>query len=229
MTQMTTESSLNRPRRFPLPAVAIALSAILAGAGPVRAGLVITAPTIDAAAGTSGSFDIVLTNTNAVGGDSFSVASDSIDLALSGLAGVTFTDATIATAIPYLFVLSGTTQGGGPLSLDAFPNAGFLTSDSEFASPGFAKIGPGMSFGIAHVSFTVGPNAQTGDRALVLGAGTSLSDVSGAPIAFTTSDGKLSISSVPEPGAWLLLSSGLAASFAFCRTKTGARRVSGSQ
>jgi hypothetical protein len=229
MTQLTTEIDLNRPPRIRLLVLLVALIATLVAASPARAGLVITAPTIAAAAGTSGSFDIVITNNNSVGGDSFQVASDSIDLALSGLPGVTFTDATIATAIPYLFVLSGTTQGGGPLSLDPFPNAAFLTSDSEFASPGFATIGPGMSFGIAHVSFTVDSSAQTGDRALVLGAGTSLSDIAGAPIAFTTSNGMLSISVVPEPSAWLLLSSGLAAAFAFCRTTTGARRVPGSQ
>ena len=124
----------------------------------------ISAPTIAAAAGTSGSFDVVITNDNPAGGESFFVAGDSLDLALSGLPGVMFTDVTIATAIPYLFALSGTTQGAGPLSLDSFPNTAFLASDSEFASPGFAEIGPGMSFGIAHVSFTVDPNAASGDR-----------------------------------------------------------------
>ena len=229
MTQLTTKIDLNRPRRCRFLVLPVALIATLVGAGSARAGLVITAPTIAADSGTSGSFDIVISNTNPVGGDSFNVASDSIDLALSGLPGVTFTDATIATEIPYLFVLSGTTQGAGPLSLDAFPNAAFLASDSEFASPGFAEIGPGMSFGIAHVSFTVEPGAESGDRALVLCPGTSLSDAAGLPVEFTTSGGVLSVASVPEPSTWLLVASGLAGSFAFRRRRAGGRRVASAQ
>jgi hypothetical protein len=227
MSQPTAELNLIRRRQFRFATLAIALIAVVGEAGTARAGLVISAPTIHIAAGTSGSFDIVITNDNPVGGSSFSVAADSLDLALSGLPGVTFTDATIATAIPYLFVQSGTTQGAGPLSLDTFPNTAFLASDSEFASPGFAEIGPGMTFGLAHVSFTIDRSAEPGDRALVLGAGTSLSDVALAPVEFTTADGVLSISPVPEPSTWLLLASAVAVSLTVGRGRTGTRRVGG--
>jgi PEP-CTERM motif len=229
LTQRTTELKFNRHIRRLLAALAVALIATFGEVGTARAGLVISAPTIAAAAGSSGSFDVVITNENPAGGDSFFVAGHSLDLALSGLPGVMFTDVTIATAIPYLFVLSGTTQGAGPLSLDSFPNTAFLTSDSEFASPGFAEIAPGKSFGIAHVSFSVGPNAASGDRGLILGAGTSLSDIAGAPVEFTTGNGMLSISAVPEPSAWLLLASGLVCSFVFRRRLTGAKRDGASE
>ena len=227
LTQRTTELKFDRR-----PPVAYrpggALIAIFGEIGTARAGLVISAPTIAAAPGTSGSFDVVITNDNPVGGDSFFVAGDSLDFALSGLPGVMFTDATIATAIPYLFALSGTTQGAGPLSLDSFPNTAFFASDAEFASPGFAEIAPGMSFGVAHVSFTVDPSAASGDRGLILGAGTSLSDIGGGPIEFTTSDGVLTISSVPEPSTWLLLASGVVCSFVFRRGLSGAKGVAAS-
>src|SRR5262245_8607334 len=76
-------------------------------------GLVLSAPNLTAASGSSGSFDVLLTNTNPAGGASYEVAVDAFQLGLSGPAGVTFTDVSINTlSAPYIYVTSGTTQGG---------------------------------------------------------------------------------------------------------------------
>ncbi len=59
---------------------------------------------LERAAGASGSFDLVLINTNATGGTSYDVAADSLDIALSGTAGVTITDVTMSTSSNYIFM-----------------------------------------------------------------------------------------------------------------------------
>ena len=57
----------------------------------------------------------------------------------------------------------------------------FSASDSEFASPGYAQVDANSIFAIAHVSFLVHATAVDGDRGLIFGGGTSLSDVNGDP------------------------------------------------
>jgi hypothetical protein len=216
MTLPTMDMPLERPqrtsrlRRPHLATLAMTLAAVLASASPGHAGLIMAVPTIRAAAGTSGTFDVLLFDDDPASGVTSRVAGDSLELALAGPAGVRFTGVTIATAVPYIFALSGTTQGGGPLSLDAFPAIFFLASDAEFAGPGYAEVGPGGLFGIAHVSFTVDADAAPGDRSLVVGAGSSLSDEAGAAVAFEAVDGLLTVLAVPEPPGWLLLAAGLA-------------------
>src|SRR5271157_468429 len=57
--------------------IAVALAAIIGGAVPCSAGgLVIEAPNLTATAGSSGSFDLLLVNTNSPGGTSYDVAGD---------------------------------------------------------------------------------------------------------------------------------------------------------
>ena len=184
------------------------LFAAMAGVG--RADLIINAPDVIALQGSTGSFDITIFNANPPGGN-FDVSGDTIELILTGSPGVTFTDATISTTFPYVFVESGTTQPGGlPLSLDAFPNSGFLASDAEFAAPGFRAIGPGETYGLVHVTYAVDQGANLGTGSLSFGAGTSLSDVTGAPISFRTTGGTFTVTSpsVPEPASLALLSLG---------------------
>ncbi len=188
--------------RLALAAVLV-LAAALGRDVPCRAaGLVIEAPNVTATAGSSGSFDVLLLNTNAAGGDSFHVAADSLGLSLSGPLNVTFTDVSISTIVaPYIYVTSGTTQGGGPLSLDTFPNTQFTASDSEFAAPGFRTVNPGDTFGLVHVSFTVSPTTALGTDTIAIASGptTSLSDESLNSLPFTILNGSISV--VPEPCA----------------------------
>ena len=140
-------------------------------------------------------------NTNAAGGDSFHVAADSLGLSLSGPLSVTFTDVSISTVVPYIYVTSGTTQGGGPLSLDTFPNTQFTASDSEFAAQGFRIVNPGDVFGLAHVSYSVSSTTGSGTETLTIDAGptTSLADENGNALPFTILNGSISV--VPEPWA----------------------------
>ena len=64
----------------------------------LAAGLVIEALDSNTLPGANGSFDIVLINTNASGGNSYNVAVDSLDISLSGHAGITITDVTMGTS-----------------------------------------------------------------------------------------------------------------------------------
>jgi hypothetical protein len=184
----------------------LVLTASSGPAVPCRAaGLVIEAPNVTAGPGSAGSFDLVLVNTNPAGGASFNVAADSFELSLVGPLAVTFTDVSINTIVPYIYVTSGTTQGGGPLSLDTFPNTQFTASDAEFASPGFRTINPGDIFGLGHVSFAVDPSTVNGTDTILISSGpaTSLSDENLNSIPFTISNGSISVGAlaVPEPAA----------------------------
>ena len=85
--------------------IVLAVAALAAGAMPCfAAGLVIEAPILTATPGSTGSFDLLLTNTNPTGGTSYQVSSDQFMLSLSGPLGITFTGATIDTvATLYIF------------------------------------------------------------------------------------------------------------------------------
>ena len=129
--------------RFLCRATVFALAAIVWGAVPCSAGLIIEAPNLTTTPGSSGSFDLLLVNTNPTGGASYNVSSDQFVLSLSGPVGITFTGVTISTVAPYIFVSSGTLQPGGPpLSADTFPNTTLTGADAEFAL-GVQDCGPG--------------------------------------------------------------------------------------
>jgi hypothetical protein len=183
----------------------LALTVAVGHGVPCRAaGLVFEAPNLTAAAGSSGSFDVLLVNTNPAGGISYDIAADSFQLSLLGPVTITFTDVSINTITPYIYVTSGTTEGGGPLSLDTFPNAQFTASDSEFAAPGFRTVNPGETFGLAYVSYAVSPTSPLGRHTIALeGPDTSLSDEAGNAIPFTMSDGSINVVAavIPEPSA----------------------------
>jgi hypothetical protein len=181
--------------------MALALAASLLSAVPGRADLVVEAPDLTVTPGSSGSFDVLLVNTNATGGASYNVAADSLGLALTGPPGITFTDASINTVVTYIYVTSGTTVGGGPFSFDTFPNTMFTASDSEFASPGFRTVNPGDTFGLAHVSFAVSAGFIGTDTIALDSSTTSLSDPNGNGIPVTLVNGLLSTSAIPEPSA----------------------------
>ncbi|WP_165230651.1 PEP-CTERM sorting domain-containing protein [Aquisphaera insulae] len=194
-------------------ATALVILAFVGLTSPSRAGLIIEAPRITTTPGQAGSFDILIYS---IGG-SYQVSAITIELSLSGLTGVSFTDVSIATTTPYLFADPGVTNGGGPFSLDPFPNTAFRASDSEFGSLGYVQIDLGVTFGIAHVSFMVDPGTVLGERGLIFGAGTTLSDIDGAPIAFEGINGVVSV--VPAPSSLVLLAGGLLCTLANARRR----------
>jgi hypothetical protein len=189
--------------------IAVALAAIVGGAMPCSAGgLVIEAPTLPATPGSSGSFDLLLMNTNLTGGASYDVSSDQFVLSLSGPLGITFTAVSIATdpvAAPYIFVSSGTTQPGGPpLSTDTFPNTTFTGADAEFASPYYRTVNPGQTFGLAHVSYAVSSSTPNGIDTITIAPSpvSLLTDLAGNPISFGITNGSITVGAViPEPWA----------------------------
>jgi hypothetical protein len=187
-------------------AVVVALAMSLGVASPCRAdGLVIQAPDLTVTRGSSGSFDVLLVNTNAGGGASYGVSLDSLELALTGAAGVAFTDVTINTIVPYIYTVSATTlPGSDPLDFGiAFPNTGFTVADSDGGSPFFQTVNPGDQFGLANVSYSVSPTFSGSDAITIasLNVGTSLSDINGDAIPFTAINGSITTSSIPEPSA----------------------------
>jgi hypothetical protein len=192
-------------------AIAMMLAALLGPADIARAGgLVISAPDLTVAPGSSGSFDVLIANTNLAGGDSYDVSADTLELTLSGPAGITFTDVTIGTVAPYIYVQSGTTLPGG-LPLDdgiTFPNTDFTVGDSEWNPPDYYRsIGPGDVYGLARVSYSVGMSATAGSvDPIAIGANTGLTEVDGiTPIPFTAQGGAIAISTVPEPSSLILM------------------------
>jgi hypothetical protein len=179
----------------------IALAMSLGFADSCRAaGLVIQAPNLTVALGSSGSFDMLLIDTDPIGSPAYSVAGDSLELTLTGSAGIAFTNVTINTIVPYIYAVSATTlPGSDPLNFGiTFPNTSFSVSDSDGGSPFFQTVNPGDKFGLANVSYTVSPTFSGTDTISSLGIGTSLSDTNGNPIAVTSMDGSIS-TVIPEP------------------------------
>jgi hypothetical protein len=208
------------PARIPSPrsrsrlAPFLAASALVLAPGvapQARGAFVLVSPDVQAAPGTSGTFDITVTNTNIPGGGDFDVNSFFVELALPGLPGVHFNGVTISTVTPYIFTSSGTLQpGADPFSTDTFPNTGFIASDSEFGPLGSRTVTPGAVFGVAHVSYSVDPGVLPGGAPLSFGGATSASDSVGGLIPFGTVVGDFTVLPVPEPSSLVLMASGSA-------------------
>jgi hypothetical protein len=214
-----------RPGFFSL---AIAATTALASASECHAGLVLSVENVTTTAGSLGSFDVLITNTNPTNGASYGVAADVLDISLTGTTGVEFTGVTIATTTAsYIFPVSGTGPGN-PFSSSLFPNTQFFASDSDFqtTSPFERIITPGQSYGLAHVTYQVMAGAAPSMGTISIlsdsaGDETSLADFAGNPVGFSTSNGSFIVASaVPEPSALLLTATGLALG---CLSRLGAR------
>lgn len=103
--------------------------------------------------------------------------------------------------------------------MDNFPNTGFTAVDSEFSSAdGYQQtIAPGVSFGLAHVTYSVAAGASPSSGLIDIvdyadGSATSLADFAGDAVPFTAQDGTFIVtpSVVPEPSAIVLTATGLA-------------------
>ncbi len=188
--------------------IAVVLAAIVGGAVPCSAGgLVIEAPNLTATPGSSGSFDLLLMNTNLTGGASYEVSSDQFVMSLSGPLGIAFTAVSIATdpvAAPYIFVMSTDSYFGLSLSLNSFPNSTFMGTDLEFATPYFRTVNPGDTFGLAHVSYAVSSSTPNGTDTIMIAPppDSVLTDLAGNQIPFGITNGSIAVGTViPEPWA----------------------------
>jgi hypothetical protein len=186
-----------------------ALALATSSPAPCRADLVIEAPSFSALTGSSGSFDVLIANTNAAGGASYDVSVFTLDFSVTGLAGVTLNSASISTVTPYVFVDPGVSQPGSDPFVISSTATSFLASDSEFNPPDFFRtLNPGDILGLAHVSYSIDGNALLGDRVLHIGLGTQVVDANLDPITFTPLDGNIRVRSVPEPSTLSLLGIG---------------------
>ncbi len=192
---------------------AMVLLILMASQGAITpcraAGLVIEALSSNALPGSSGSFDIVLINTNATGGTSYDVATNTLAISVSGPAGITINDVTMSTSASYIFAESLDANYGLPLATINSPPTSFTSSDSGDVVngyPGYQVVNPGETYGLAHVNYTVSTTAAIGSRDTIsidsLNVGTSLSDENGNLLPFTPQNGVVVIGSViPEPSA----------------------------
>lgn len=175
--------------------------ACVIGTGAARADLVLSMTPGSANAGGSGSFDVVLTDT----GGNFNVAGFNFEITTSN-ADVTFTDITIDTvAASYIF--AGDSLLAAPVTGSILENPPSTAQDAQAgdvpADSASMAIANGDEFGLGHVLFTIAPGASTGPVSIDFGSATSLSDQSGAAIAFDTSGGMLTVTggtiATPEP------------------------------
>ncbi len=188
-------------------APAIVATIALGFGASCRADLVIEAPNLTVNPGSSGSFDVLITST----GGSFNVASDTVELSLTGLSSVSFTNVSIATATPYIYGALSATTAGSTFTFSTFPGTQFETFDF-LLSTGAQTINTGDTFGLVNVQYSVAANATPGSSGtLAFGPDTSLADATGLPVAFTPLGGSITIASIPEPSAMILLAIGCAA------------------
>jgi hypothetical protein len=209
---------LNHRRRLrgTLASLIVFLGAVATDA-QCRADLVLLAPNLIVAPGSSGSFDVLVTST----GGTFAVASDIVELSLTGLSGVSFTGVSIATVTPYIYGANSATTQGSAFTFSSFPGTTFETFDFLFPS-GAQTIAPGDTFGLVNVQYSVAANAILGaSGALTFGPDTSLADATGNNVLFTPQSGSITIAgaTIPEPSSVLMLAIGLAGVCCF-RKKT---------
>ena len=176
---------------------------------PCRADLVIEAPNLTVAPGSSGSFDVLITST----GGTFAVASDIVELSLTGLSGVSFTGVSIATVTPYIYGGNSATTQGSTFTFSTFPGTQFEALDflypsgaQTISSGGYLRPGERPVFGRRRCD-------AGASGSLAFGPDTSLADASGNNVSFTAQNGSITIStsSIPEPSTVILLAIGCAA------------------
>jgi hypothetical protein len=169
-------------------------------ASSANAGLIILAPGITGAQGSSGTFDILLDNT---GPGSVSISAFSFGITTLD-PGITFTDATIGTVTPYIF---GSDTLFGP-DITITSGVSLTASDSPLSVPSYT-VASGATVGLGHVSYSIAGGAGLGLFAITLDPlATSLADAGGNNISgITLTNGSLDVV-VPEPST--LLFGGLA-------------------
>lgn len=159
------------------------------------AGLVVLSPTFSAAAGSSGTFDILLTNTGvssvSIGGFSFGISTTN--------GGITFANATIATAATYIF--AGDSLFGPNITIAS--GTSLTASDNPALATSFPVAG-GATVGLGHVSYSIASGATTGPFILTLSPiATALADAVGGNVPINTlSSGTITVTSTtvtPEP------------------------------
>ena len=205
---------------------------------PARADLIISSPTFTAAAGTSGTFEVLVTNTDTNPNDApINLSTFSTRITVDPNTGVTFTDITAATTPDqFLFasVMHDPLQASdgndpnsppAPLPVDSpFPQpvTSLSFSDSTTADPATfmlpsVPVGPGQSYALALIGYSISPSAATTSPVQVAltidptaadGGGSDLTGPTSDSLITGVSSGTLTVRSVPEPSALMLAAVG---------------------
>jgi hypothetical protein len=226
--------SKTRPGRRLTLLLSLTVAVSLGTTATCRAGgLVVEAPTLDGLLpGSTGSFDILLMNTNSPGGASFNVASDNLDISLVGGPGITITNASFSTSATYIFAQSIDKNFGLPFATINAPPTSFTSNDAgDFAAgyPGFQLVSPGQTYGLAHVTYALSSSVAPGTDWTIsingINVGTSLSDDQGNSLSITAVNGSLGVLFVPEPATLIQGTTALLIGLAACgwRRRSAAR------
>jgi hypothetical protein len=163
----------------------------------------------------TGSFEVDLVNNYAT---SVTVSDFSIELQLSGLAGVVLTGASTATTAPYIFL-----NVGAPPPLYSGPSTTDLSvSDSVFTSPYYVTLSSGSTVGLALVTYDTSAASSPGTAFINFGPATNVSDsvnYVSPPLSYTldyssnSKAGQIVVEqtavSVPEPSTLVILATAL--------------------
>jgi hypothetical protein len=176
-------------RSFVLP---VSVLALVSAAG-AHADVIISAPAVTVSPGSSGSFEVLVTNTGtsdvAIGAFSFDISTASPSVDFIGASTMT----TIAT---YIFVGNSFVDANG-LSLGTRTGQRLTASDAaNNAIQSF--VGAGGMRSLGNVFYSANPSATFTSLAIAFSkTGTSLADEFGNPVSATTVDGQITLA--PEP------------------------------
>ncbi len=187
--------------------VALSLCAISA-----HGAMVVSVSSVSVAAGTNGAaLNINIQNT---GPSSQNIDAFSLGVSV-GDNHITFTSANISTSLVYLF--NADSLFGPTISTIPPPNGqAVLASDVSLSSGN--TMASSTTLGLAHLLFNVAANTSAGAIAVTISpncntanACTSLSNLAGANVPFTVTNGTITVttSSTPEPSTFLLGLAGL--------------------
>lgn len=181
----------------------IAVALALVGSLPANASLIMFAATESANGGSTGNaLDFTLTNT---GPSAVALGAFSLEVSVAD-SNVSFTSATTATTLPYVFAGDSLF---GPVISTSGPGQTLDASDICILCGG--TIAAGSTVGLAHMLFDVSPGAppELLTVSITPFPSTSLSDQLGNNLAATLQNGTITIvgaNPIPEPPTLVLIS-----------------------
>lgn len=219
---------------------ALAVVAATAIAAPCRADLQLSLTTPTATApGSSGTFQVLLSDTDPTGSTPYNVAADSFELTVGASTDVSFTNVTIPTNGTYIYAASFDNDDSFALNDGTYtlPGPTFIAFDSGDNT--YTTLNPGDSYSLGQVSYSISGAASTGDQVAInfsgLNVSTSLSDPYYSTIQLSCSDvtsGTITITpavaAVPEPPtSWIcvLAAAAVGAAWWSRRRAAGATRT----
>jgi len=178
-----------------------AMALALAGSLPVQATPIMIAGTATVNAGSTGdTLDFTLFNS---GPNAITLGGFSLEISVAD-AHISFTSATTATSLPYVFAGDSLF---GPIISTSGP--GQTLDASDFCLVCGNTIAAGATVGLAHIFFDVAAGAPSGPVTVSVTAFpfTSLSDLAGNDLQAILQNGTITIrsTSVPEPSTLALL------------------------